>query len=143
MCCNSHGNSCTGSQGHYHVCMMHVMSHLTHELAATVTETVALVGKGIVYDTGGLSLKSKDGMPGLSFSLPRSLSFSLSLSLFLSLSLSRSLSLSFFLSFSISFPLSFSRALFLSLSLSLSLSFAFSFSLSLRLYLSLIVLWLN
>jgi probable aminopeptidase NPEPL1 len=29
------------------------------------SETVALVGKGIVYDTGGLSLKSKDGMPGM------------------------------------------------------------------------------
>jgi len=29
------------------------------------TETVALVGKGIVYDTGGLSLKGKDGMPGM------------------------------------------------------------------------------
>ena len=28
-------------------------------------ETVALVGKGIVYDTGGLSLKSKDGMSGM------------------------------------------------------------------------------
>jgi probable aminopeptidase NPEPL1 len=28
-------------------------------------ETIALVGKGIVYDTGGLSLKSKDGMPGM------------------------------------------------------------------------------
>jgi probable aminopeptidase NPEPL1 len=28
-------------------------------------ESVALVGKGIVYDTGGLSLKSKDGMPGM------------------------------------------------------------------------------
>ena len=28
-------------------------------------ETVALVGKGIVYDTGGLSLKSKDGMTGM------------------------------------------------------------------------------
>ncbi|MEZ6195628.1 MAG: leucyl aminopeptidase family protein [Planctomycetota bacterium] len=27
--------------------------------------TVALVGKGVVYDTGGLSLKSKDGMPGM------------------------------------------------------------------------------
>mmetsp|Transcript_40128 Transcript_40128/g.78661 ORF Transcript_40128/g.78661 Transcript_40128/m.78661 type:complete len:505 (-) Transcript_40128:233-1747(-) len=26
-------------------------------------EIVALVGKGIVYDTGGLSIKSKDGMP--------------------------------------------------------------------------------
>jgi probable aminopeptidase NPEPL1 len=28
-------------------------------------ETVALVGKGIVYDTGGLSLKSRDGMTGM------------------------------------------------------------------------------
>lgn len=28
-------------------------------------ETVALVGKGIVYDTGGLSLKSRDGMKGM------------------------------------------------------------------------------
>lgn len=28
-------------------------------------ETVALVGKGIVYDTGGLSLKSKEGMSGM------------------------------------------------------------------------------
>ncbi|KAJ1480547.1 hypothetical protein T484DRAFT_1759172 [Baffinella frigidus] len=28
-------------------------------------ETVCLVGKGITYDTGGLSLKSKDGMPGM------------------------------------------------------------------------------
>ena len=24
-----------------------------------------LVGKGIVYDTGGLSIKSKEGMPGM------------------------------------------------------------------------------
>uniref|UniRef100_A0A7S1ZBT7 Cytosol aminopeptidase domain-containing protein n=1 Tax=Trieres chinensis TaxID=1514140 RepID=A0A7S1ZBT7_TRICV len=30
-----------------------------------VPETVALVGKGIVYDTGGLSLKGKTGMPGM------------------------------------------------------------------------------
>ena len=29
------------------------------------TRTVALVGKGIVYDTGGLSIKSKTGMPGM------------------------------------------------------------------------------
>jgi probable aminopeptidase NPEPL1 len=28
-------------------------------------ETVALVGKGILYDTGGLSLKSKEGMSGM------------------------------------------------------------------------------
>ena len=30
-----------------------------------VVETVALVGKGIIYDTGGLSLKSKTGMVGM------------------------------------------------------------------------------
>lgn len=29
------------------------------------TRTIALVGKGIVYDTGGLSIKSKTGMPGM------------------------------------------------------------------------------
>jgi len=29
------------------------------------TKTVALVGKGIVYDTGGLALKTKTGMPGM------------------------------------------------------------------------------
>nr|XP_036673911.1 probable aminopeptidase NPEPL1 isoform X1 [Drosophila suzukii] len=28
-------------------------------------ETIALVGKGIVYDTGGLSIKAKTGMPGM------------------------------------------------------------------------------
>jgi len=29
------------------------------------TETIAWVGKGIVYDTGGLSLKGKTAMPGM------------------------------------------------------------------------------
>jgi len=29
------------------------------------TQTIAWVGKGIVYDTGGLSIKSKTGMPGM------------------------------------------------------------------------------
>jgi len=29
------------------------------------SESVCWVGKGIVYDTGGLSIKSKDGMPGM------------------------------------------------------------------------------
>jgi probable aminopeptidase NPEPL1 len=32
-------------------------------------ERIALVGKGIVYDTGGLSLKSKDGMPGMKYDM--------------------------------------------------------------------------
>jgi len=36
-----------------------VLSHVPEG----ATETVALVGKGIVYDTGGLSLKSKEAMP--------------------------------------------------------------------------------
>ena len=35
----------------------------THPRAET--RTIALVGKGIVYDTGGLSIKSKTGMPGM------------------------------------------------------------------------------
>ena len=29
------------------------------------TKNICLVGKGIVYDTGGLSIKSKTGMPGM------------------------------------------------------------------------------
>lgn len=32
-------------------------------------ETVALVGKGIVYDTGGLSLKAKDALPGMKYDM--------------------------------------------------------------------------
>ena len=38
-----------------------VLSHV----AAAATKTVALVGKGIVYDTGGLGLKPKEGMCGM------------------------------------------------------------------------------
>lgn len=37
---------------------------LSHEPAGA-TETYAWVGKGIVYDTGGLSIKSKTSMPGM------------------------------------------------------------------------------
>lgn len=37
---------------------------LSHE-PADATETVAWVGKGIVYDTGGLSIKGKTAMPGM------------------------------------------------------------------------------
>jgi probable aminopeptidase NPEPL1 len=32
---------------------------------AGATDSVAWVGKGIVYDTGGLSIKGKEGMPGM------------------------------------------------------------------------------
>lgn len=31
----------------------------------TPTKSICLVGKGITYDTGGLSLKTKEGMPGM------------------------------------------------------------------------------
>lgn len=37
---------------------------LSHEPAGA-SETYALVGKGIVYDTGGLSIKAKTSMPGM------------------------------------------------------------------------------
>lgn len=37
---------------------------LSHEPKGA-QETIALVGKGIVYDTGGLSIKAKTGMPGM------------------------------------------------------------------------------
>lgn len=37
---------------------------LSHE-PPNATETYAWVGKGIVYDTGGLSIKQKTGMPGM------------------------------------------------------------------------------
>jgi len=33
--------------------------------SSLIDRNVVLVGKGIVYDTGGLSIKSKDGMPGM------------------------------------------------------------------------------
>ncbi|KAA0160016.1 hypothetical protein FNF28_05596 [Cafeteria roenbergensis] len=40
---------------------------LEHRPAAAAADapSICLVGKGIVYDTGGLSIKSKDGMPGM------------------------------------------------------------------------------
>lgn len=38
-----------------------VLSHLP----SGATETIAWVGKGIVYDTGGLSIKGKTAMPGM------------------------------------------------------------------------------
>ena len=42
-----------------------VLSYLPDGGATPPASVVALVGKGIVYDTGGLSLKSKEGMPGM------------------------------------------------------------------------------
>mmetsp|Transcript_23394 Transcript_23394/g.35567 ORF Transcript_23394/g.35567 Transcript_23394/m.35567 type:complete len:551 (-) Transcript_23394:102-1754(-) len=37
----------------------------TPDVAIEDCESIALVGKGVVYDTGGLSLKGKEGMPGM------------------------------------------------------------------------------
>ncbi|CAL2037553.1 unnamed protein product [Caenorhabditis brenneri] len=37
---------------------------LSHEVPES-TETIALVGKGVVYDTGGLQIKGKTGMPNM------------------------------------------------------------------------------
>jgi probable aminopeptidase NPEPL1 len=40
--------------------------HLTdHAEIEDDKESIALVGKGIVYDTGGLAIKSKTGMCGM------------------------------------------------------------------------------
>jgi probable aminopeptidase NPEPL1 len=41
------------------------MAIMTYEPKGTATHHVAWVGKGIVYDTGGLSIKGKTGMPGM------------------------------------------------------------------------------
>ena len=38
-----------------------VLSHCP----ANAAKTVAWIGKGIVYDTGGLSIKGKEHMPGM------------------------------------------------------------------------------
>ncbi|XP_033626307.1 probable aminopeptidase NPEPL1 [Asterias rubens] len=40
------------------------MAVLSHK-PASATQTIAWVGKGIVYDTGGLSIKGKTAMPGM------------------------------------------------------------------------------
>ena len=37
----------------------------SHDPGPTAETTIAWVGKGIVYDTGGLSIKSKVTMPGM------------------------------------------------------------------------------
>lgn len=42
-----------------------VLSHFPVGSTETSEGAVVFAGKGIVYDTGGLSIKSKDGMPGM------------------------------------------------------------------------------
>ena len=46
-----------------HPSILAILSFTPKEAAAD-KPSVCLVGKGIVFDTGGLSIKSKEGMPG-------------------------------------------------------------------------------
>jgi len=39
------------------------------EYGSEYKETVALIGKGITFDTGGISLKSRDGMPAMKYDM--------------------------------------------------------------------------
>ena len=48
-------------KGALHPPALAVLSHKP----AGATKTIAWVGKGIVYDTGGLSIKGKTAMPGM------------------------------------------------------------------------------
>lgn len=44
---------------------MIVLSHRNHQSKSSSNKSVVLVGKGIIYDTGGLSIKPRDGMCGM------------------------------------------------------------------------------
>ncbi|CAM9166754.1 unnamed protein product, partial [Ectocarpus fasciculatus] len=46
-----------------HLPALVILSHVP--AGCDPSNSVCLVGKGIIYDTGGLSIKSKDGMPGM------------------------------------------------------------------------------
>lgn len=46
-----------------HLPALVILSHVPE--GSDRTKSVCLVGKGIIYDTGGLSIKSKEGMPGM------------------------------------------------------------------------------
>jgi probable aminopeptidase NPEPL1 len=48
-----------------HLPALVVLSHVPAHCDATSTKSICLVGKGIIYDTGGLSIKDKTGMPGM------------------------------------------------------------------------------
>ena len=47
--------------------MTHILPYLnfSHDPGKSADTTIAWVGKGIVYDTGGLSIKGKMAMPGM------------------------------------------------------------------------------
>ena len=42
-----------------------ILLHLVSESSSATTPPIVLVGKGIIYDSGGLSLKPRDGMCGM------------------------------------------------------------------------------
>lgn len=42
-----------------------ILSYFPNNATETTEGSIVFAGKGIVYDTGGLSIKSKDGMPGM------------------------------------------------------------------------------
>jgi probable aminopeptidase NPEPL1 len=52
---------CTAST---HPSILAILSYTPKSPEAAAKPSVCMVGKGIVYDTGGLSIKSKEGMPG-------------------------------------------------------------------------------
>ena len=51
-------------QASVHLPALAILSYVPEGVAADAP-SICMVGKGIVYDTGGLSIKSKDGMPGM------------------------------------------------------------------------------
>jgi probable aminopeptidase NPEPL1 len=48
-----------------HPSVLAILSYIPQ--GAADKPSVCMVGKGIVFDTGGLSIKSKEGMPGECF----------------------------------------------------------------------------
>lgn len=48
-----------------HPSILAILSYTPQAAEAASRQSVCMVGKGIVFDTGGLSIKSKDGMPGM------------------------------------------------------------------------------
>mmetsp|Transcript_22209 Transcript_22209/g.37615 ORF Transcript_22209/g.37615 Transcript_22209/m.37615 type:complete len:513 (-) Transcript_22209:236-1774(-) len=48
-----------------HPSVLAILSYTPKSPEAASRQSVCMVGKGIVFDTGGLSIKSKEGMPGM------------------------------------------------------------------------------
>ncbi len=51
-------------QASVHLPALAILTYVPEGVSADAP-SICMVGKGIVYDTGGLSIKSKDGMPGM------------------------------------------------------------------------------